>query len=308
LLAGTGGRTAAMGFNVAMGTTVPDLTAVKFTGKERDAETGWDWFETRYFSGAQGRFTTPDQPFAGQHVEDPQSWSMYVYVRNNPLRYTDPDGRDCTNGFWNCVNYVVGGVGAVGNAISSNIINAPNRIIDSAISPFTSFRFGDAVPAAFTPANADQQQGMEAANAMMLVAPLATLGATGAAGAAAEVPQVTRNAVQGAVFQNQVAADTALTDTNVVQNITVRTQSGVRTQIDVVSTNSAGNVVLQEAKSSAKAPLTPNQTAAHPEIAQTGATVVGKGKPPYVGGTQIPPTPVKVVRPTNCSGGTGCLQ
>jgi hypothetical protein len=30
------------------------------TGKERDAETGLDYFETRYLSGAQGRVTSPD--------------------------------------------------------------------------------------------------------------------------------------------------------------------------------------------------------------------------------------------------------
>lgn len=32
----------------------------KFTGKERDAETGLDYFQTRYMSSAQGRFTSPD--------------------------------------------------------------------------------------------------------------------------------------------------------------------------------------------------------------------------------------------------------
>lgn len=30
--------------------------ATRFTGKERDAETGLDYFGARYFSGAQGRF------------------------------------------------------------------------------------------------------------------------------------------------------------------------------------------------------------------------------------------------------------
>jgi RHS repeat-associated protein len=32
----------------------------QFTGKERDAETGLDYFGARYFSSAQGRFTSPD--------------------------------------------------------------------------------------------------------------------------------------------------------------------------------------------------------------------------------------------------------
>jgi len=71
------------------------LPAIAFTGKERDAETGLDYFGARYFSGAQGRFTSPDQPFADQDETDPQSWNLYGYVRNNPLRFIDPTGRTC---------------------------------------------------------------------------------------------------------------------------------------------------------------------------------------------------------------------
>ena len=61
------------------------------TGKERDAETGLDFFEARYLSSAQGRFTSPDPVTGSAH--DPQSWNMYAYGRNNPLLYTDPDGQ-----------------------------------------------------------------------------------------------------------------------------------------------------------------------------------------------------------------------
>jgi RHS repeat-associated protein len=68
-----------------------------FTGKERDAETGLDYFGARYFSGAQGRFTSPDKPFVDQTESDPQSWNLYAYGRNNPLRYTDADGQACVS-------------------------------------------------------------------------------------------------------------------------------------------------------------------------------------------------------------------
>jgi hypothetical protein len=47
---------------------------IQFTGKERYAESGLDYFGARYYSGAQGRFTSPDKPFADQHLSDPQSW------------------------------------------------------------------------------------------------------------------------------------------------------------------------------------------------------------------------------------------
>ena len=61
--------------------------------KERDAETGVDYFGARYMSAAQGRFTSPDRPFADQFVSNPQSWNLYSYVRNNPLRYVDDTGK-----------------------------------------------------------------------------------------------------------------------------------------------------------------------------------------------------------------------
>ncbi len=65
---------------------------MKFTGKERDSETGLDYFGARYFSGAQGRFTTPDPLMASAKASNPQSWNRYAYVFNNPLRHIDPDG------------------------------------------------------------------------------------------------------------------------------------------------------------------------------------------------------------------------
>jgi len=65
----------------------------KFGSKERDTETELDFFLARYFSSVQGRFTSPDVPFADQVIQDPQSWNLYNYVRNNPINFIDPDGR-----------------------------------------------------------------------------------------------------------------------------------------------------------------------------------------------------------------------
>jgi RHS repeat-associated protein len=63
---------------------------VQFTGKERDVETGLDYFGARYFSGAQGRFTSLDSgPWL---LLNPQSYNRYTYGLNNPLRYGDEDG------------------------------------------------------------------------------------------------------------------------------------------------------------------------------------------------------------------------
>src|SRR5262249_57191353 len=71
-----------------------DSVRQKFTEKERDVETGLDYFGERYYSSIQGRFTSVDPLGASATVANPQSFNRYVYVWNNPLRYVDPDGLD----------------------------------------------------------------------------------------------------------------------------------------------------------------------------------------------------------------------
>jgi RHS repeat-associated protein len=66
------------------------VSRLEFTGKERDSETGLDYFGARYFSSAQGRWTSPDwsekpEPIPYADLKDPQSLNLYSYVRNNPL-------------------------------------------------------------------------------------------------------------------------------------------------------------------------------------------------------------------------------
>jgi RHS repeat-associated protein len=68
-------------------------TSHKFTGKERDSESGLDNFKARYFGSSMGRFSSPDPlMIMRQKLTDPQQWNMYAYVRNNPLRFLDPTG------------------------------------------------------------------------------------------------------------------------------------------------------------------------------------------------------------------------
>ena len=51
-------------------------TTHKFTGKERDAESGLDNFEARYDASSLGRFMTADEIGPGQHPGNPQSWNL----------------------------------------------------------------------------------------------------------------------------------------------------------------------------------------------------------------------------------------
>jgi len=82
--AGTGGRTLGQGYNSN------DDTRQKFTSQERDPESGLDYYGARYCSPAQGRFTGADA-LAGS-PRNPQSFNLYCYTLNNPLRYVDPSG------------------------------------------------------------------------------------------------------------------------------------------------------------------------------------------------------------------------
>jgi RHS repeat-associated protein len=65
----------------------------KFTGKERDYESGLDNFGARFDSSGLGRFLSPDPvEITPGRLRDPQQLNLYSYVRNNPLRFVDPDG------------------------------------------------------------------------------------------------------------------------------------------------------------------------------------------------------------------------
>lgn len=96
-----GGRSGVQGYG-------GDSTRQKFTGKQRDSESGLDYFEARYYSSAFGRFVSADY-FEGNPVDlinsyekssalpyatllNPQSLNLYIYVQNNPLSQIDPDG------------------------------------------------------------------------------------------------------------------------------------------------------------------------------------------------------------------------
>ena len=67
-----------------------DATEQHFTGKERDQESGNDYFGARYYGSSMGRFMSPDP--SGGSLTNPQSLNRYSYGFNNPLTNTDPTG------------------------------------------------------------------------------------------------------------------------------------------------------------------------------------------------------------------------
>ncbi len=270
-----------------------DSNHYKFTGKEWDAESGLDYFGARYYSNGLGRWITPDWaakatavPYA--EFADPQTLNLYAYVRNLPTTRYDADGHENLKpqdwGVHNdptVTNFdrQMSGVILAGFAVACP---ACGRVIGG-LAAVHAVRTGDKKGAVL--------------NAAAAVVPGGKL--LGGLSKAAKAETLAANAARGKAFQNAVQEAKATVQTGTVQNVMVETQSGTRTVVDVMGRDGTGNIALTEAKSSATAPLTPNQAAAHPEIAESGATVVGQGKGEFTGGTQVPPTKVDVVRPAD---------
>jgi RHS repeat-associated protein len=101
---GIGGRTTGLAYG-------DDPVRKQFTGYERDNETNLDYAKARMFGSSLGRFMSPDpqkivvdvqlekdpdraQSLLDNYLSKPGQWNRYVYAINNPLRYTDPDGRE----------------------------------------------------------------------------------------------------------------------------------------------------------------------------------------------------------------------
>ncbi len=122
--------------NLPFGEMVPQNNTVflgateqHFTGKERDTESGNDYFLARYYNSATGRFLSPDwsakvQPVPYAKLDNPQTLNLYGYMQNNPLGGVDQDGHcDWCQKLWN---------GITGNGFQTNAqiaaANAPTTV------------------------------------------------------------------------------------------------------------------------------------------------------------------------------------
>lgn len=69
----------------------------KFTGNERDTESGLDYFYARYYKNTVGRFLSYDPVFVTDgRLVDPQRLNLYIYARSNPFKFVDRNGEDIT--------------------------------------------------------------------------------------------------------------------------------------------------------------------------------------------------------------------
>lgn len=112
---------------IPFGQEMPPVTADnvrRFAGKERDVETGLDYFGARYYASQTGRFTSVDPYLDVQKaLVDPQQWNRYAYARDNPLRYVDRDGRAIET-LWDAFNIGLGFASLVDNLRQGNLGSA----------------------------------------------------------------------------------------------------------------------------------------------------------------------------------------
>ena len=246
----------------------------RFTGKERDTETGLDYFGARYYASKIGRFTTVDPSITiKQNILDPQRWNRYAYGRNNPLRFVDPDGRD-----W-LYRTVMGEqyVQQYGDRSSFSVLfEGISGDIGRAGPPF------------------QEQMAID-----LTLASMAGAFIPGARDAPVQQPSGGIEPVlkgQAGVERSAAAAE-ARGETILGREITVDT-AAARTRIDLATKTPSGNLKFIECKTGPCAGLTPNQRAALPEIQSKGGIPRGANaaKAGLKPGEPIGPTEVVVER------------
>jgi RHS repeat-associated protein len=257
-----------------------------FTGKERDAESGNDYFEARYYSSAMGRFMSPDwsakeEPVPYATMNDPQSLNLYSYVRNNPLSRVDADGHCDSNG-QNCSawDHVAGAVAGVLNIIPESI-NLINSAGNAALSTFTDSR----IPMLDTiqPDAHASAGGVATGEAMQVLLPVGDM---------SEGAQLLKGAETGAAKSSAISMSEAVDKAaaHVDGGVMEETGKGTNYQFRNTTTDASGNTVSKMGRF--------DVNPADPHVAKEGAhlnleTHVN-GKP--VGNEHFPIDP-KTVRP-----------
>jgi RHS repeat-associated protein len=106
-----------------------DSVEQMFSGKERDNETNLDYLGARYLSNTQGRFTSPDPMNLGSRIRYPQTWNMYSYTLNNPVRYVDPSGRWSTEIHNRIIDTSFPGLSSAGRDVLKGVSAHQDRLI-----------------------------------------------------------------------------------------------------------------------------------------------------------------------------------
>lgn len=288
-----------------------------YINERYDNETGLQYLNARYYDPALGRFLTPDtwDPIlAGVDV------NRYAYSLNDPINGSDPTGHwmEGKDRDWDGYS----GKETQAETQWDNMVERINKEstenrknIAEALSGVPSDIWTDSIEKAYSDIGKSLSRGPLSAlrdfssaipNPTAVGPSLAgglanTLGALKAMGPApkalTKAEQLAINAKNGKAFEDAVGQKLLNNSLEIGKQITVKTKSGTKTKLDYVTKDPAtGRIGCVECKASPTAPLTANQAKAFPEIQQSGAKIVGAGKPGFPGGMDIPATPVDIIR------------
>jgi RHS repeat-associated protein len=113
--------------------------SLKFSGKEREAQSELDYFGARYYGHNQYRFISVDPIInKDEALANPQLWNLYAYCGNNPVTFFDPDGREIrTNNQMLRLAISLAGATETGGPtvnsamISPNVLNMENASLET---------------------------------------------------------------------------------------------------------------------------------------------------------------------------------
>ena len=218
-----------------------------------------------------------------ENLQDPQSLNSYSYAENNPITKIDPDGKQALAiALYAAAPYIITGVEMAGTAAAGY---------------FAAHDTGTILGTAMSGASQSYKNGVYDSiaqgwgNAASLEIGLPAIPSDGE-----PMTQLQMNKAKGSAFEDESLGQLNQNFPQVGAQVTLKTQSGIKVRPDFITQDSEGNYCLFECKSSSTASLTKNQSLAFPEIQQSGATIVGKGKPGFAGGTTIPPIGVTILR------------
>ncbi len=116
-------------------------TDIRYTGQRKD-NGGLYFYNARWFDPSLGRMAQADSMIPDPY--NPLDWDRFSYVRNNPLRYTDPSGRT----IWDVVDFIFFAISSAEFNANPSWVNAGWAALDAVsllpvIPSVGYFRYGD---------------------------------------------------------------------------------------------------------------------------------------------------------------------